>query len=229
LDKKKSPKAAKFGSILRIESALAGAREGLSFNELKRATGLHQDTLTIRLHELGKHISKRGRRYIITGDGCKDLDQRELLRLISAAAGLCVVGGAEGKGSSLDLAEDAILKSSSGYAFPAVSPAAVQGAMIVAHKYFMLHHLSHMIRNGKIDGKKLASGMLTPEFMTSIKKGMSRTLPTKLVLSFTIDRSELINHLREEYVRELLRVADVEDETHIESKGTRYLDSYRGV
>jgi ferritin-like protein len=101
--------------------------------------------------------------------------------------------------------------------------------MIVAHKYFMLHHLAVMIRNGKIDGKELASGMLTPEFMTSIRKAMARTLPTKLVLSFTIDRSELINHLQEEYVKELLRVARVEDETHIENKGTRYLDSYRGV
>lgn len=213
---------AKKESILRIEQALSQNPNGLRFGEVKRLTGLHQDTVTIRLNALrdeGK-VVQEGKFYRLSREGGDDLDRLELLALITASPGLTVVQ----KGESPDAAENSIRKSSTGYGFPAVPPGSLQGVMIVAQKYWMIHQLSYLTRNGLINGRDLVAN---PSKNVQKLKRALKTLPKKQVLAFTFDTKKLIEGLQGDYIIELLRVATIEDSTHIENEQTQFINTYR--
>jgi len=219
--RKQSVPEAKRESIRKIESALLRAREGLRFAELRERTGLHQSTLTLRLQALlreGKVVMS-GKRYELSQGGSEDLDRRGLLSLMESMSGLTVVKG----GEALDPAEHLIRKFSVGYAFPGFTPGSVQGVMVVAHKFFMLHVLSFLIRKGLIDGKKLKSA--PSECVQPLREAMKH-LPRTQILAFSFNLRELAKELGNEYLAELIRVAKAESSTHIENPGTRFIDSW---
>jgi len=221
---KQTTRDAKLESIRRIEKALSQAPDGLRFGELRAQTGLHQDTLTTRLNALVKErkLQKIDRRYKLLEPGMDDLDRLQLLNLIETCSGLCVVK----EGSAPDAAEDLIRKATVGYSFPGISPGALQGVMVVAHKYLMLHILGDLIRRGWINGPSLLDK--PAENVELMRQGLNRSLPRKQVLAFTFDIHQITEHLQAKYLQELLRVASAEDHAHIENELTQYIKSYRG-
>ena len=132
------------------------------------------------------------------------------------------------EGQSLDSAETLILQSSVGYAIPGVSPGSLHGVMVVAAKYWLLHALGYLIRLGLIDGKELVENV--PKVCDNLKSALRKRkdLPSKQVLAFTIDYDKLAEGLREEFIHELLRVAEIEGSEHMESPTTDFIKSYTG-
>jgi hypothetical protein len=220
---KQSAREAKNDSITRIESALAEVPNGLRFGELKEKTRLHQDTLSIRLKKLitEEKVLKIEASYKLSEDGVKELGKLQLLDLIARSPGLSLAHD----GAALEPAETLIRKSTAGYAFPGITLGSLQAAMSLTHKYFMLHLLEYLIRNRLIDGRRLVAN--PSAIIEDLKRALLGTLPEKQVLAFTLDRKTLVDCLQEEYIRELLRVARVEDSNHIENSGTCFIDSYQ--
>jgi len=220
---KETAREAKLESVRRIEEALSQARAGLRFGDLKEQTGLHQDTLTIRLNALLKErkLQKVDRKYNLVEPGLEDLDRLQLLDLIESFPGLSVAK----EGSALDAAEDLIRKTTAGYSFPSISPSTLQGVMVVVHKYLMLHILGDLIRRGWIDGPSLV--VKPTENVERLRRALKRYSPPKQVLAFTFDVHQISEHLGDEYVHELLRIADTEDHVHIESELSQFIKSYR--
>jgi hypothetical protein len=196
----------------------------LRFKELKKLTGLHQDTLTIRLDDLVEQeiIKHPGKLYKISSRGEDDLFRRELLSQIESAGSLVAVGGLDDASAYLD--EDVILKSTLAYAFPAISPGVVGSLRRILHKFWMLHLMTNLASHGRIDPRCLTGERPLENIVDELKSSMRGT---KLVLGFTIDQSELKKRLNLEYVQEILRLAKVEDSNHLETKHPDYLKAFQ--
>ena len=224
--KGQDPFEAKSDSVQRIVSALAQNPEGLKFKDLKRITGLHQDTLTNRLPDLKKMriIEQEGKLYKLSSSGFEDSDKRNLVELISSAPSMTMIGGSSLRGTSQHLDEAVILGSSSAFVFPGISPSVLSGIRNVVHKYWMLHQISILARTFAIDPLNLTGEKPLADLVEQVKGALGRE---QLVLAFTVDQEQLIKNLNKEYVEEVLRVGTVEDGEHIESRGTRFFDAFR--
>jgi len=223
---RQDPYEAKGDSIKRIETALKDNPGGLKFKQLKQLTKLHQDTLSIRLESLvdAGRVKHPGKFYKLSTDGEDDLSRRYLVsKMTDSATGMVVVG--ETDNSSLFPDEDVILNSTVGYAFPAISPGVVGDLRRILHKYWMLHLITNLASQNKIDPRLLTRERpmekLVDELKTSLTGG-------ELVLAFIIDQAELKKRLNLEYVQEIIRLAKVEDASHLETKGSSFLEAFRG-
>jgi hypothetical protein len=196
----------------------------LRFKELKKLTGLHQDTLTIRLDDLVEQeiIKHPGKLYKILSRGEDDLFRRELISQIESAGSLVTVGGPDD--ASLYVDEDVILKSTLGYAFPAISPSVVGSLRRILHKYWMLHLLTNLASHGKIDPRSLTGERPLENVVNELKASIG---VAKLVLVFTIDQAELRKRLNLEYVQEIVRLAKIEDTNHLETKHSEYVKAFQ--
>lgn len=221
---KQDPYEAKDDSVRRILVVLMTKPDGFRFKELKKLTGLHQDTLTIRLNDLVEQeiIKHPGKFYKISSKGEKDLFKRELVGLIESAGTLVSVGGPDD--ASLYLDEDVILKSTLGYAFPAISAGVVGSLRRILHKYWMLHLVTNLASHGKIDPQCLTGDKPLENVVNELKASVAGT---KLVLAFTIDQAELRKRLNLEYVQEIVRLAKVEDRNHLETKQPEYMKAFQ--
>jgi hypothetical protein len=214
-----TPSEAKDESERRIFSCLVQEREGARFGELKSSTGLHQDTLSVRLKELRRRKLVRwvDKRYRISEEGAEDLDRLNLIELISSAQSYAIVG--DSADASMYPDDDAILRSSRGFAFPGISPGTLAGIKKVVHKYWMLHLLATLSRNHEIDPRCFTG---EKPLGLAIEQIQSRLISPKQVLVFTIDPSELRKHVTPDYLKEILRIGKIEDEHRIESRDSRF-------
>jgi DNA-binding Lrp family transcriptional regulator len=221
---KQDPFEAKADSVRRILAALKKKPDGLRFKELKELTRLHQDTLTIRLDDLVEQeiIKHPGRLYKISSRGEDDLCRRELIGQIESARSFMCVGGPDDVSPYVD--EDVILKSTLGYAFPAISASVVGSLRRILQKYWMLHLMTNLASDGKIDARYLTSEKPLENMVDELKSSMTAT---KLVLAFTIDQSELKKRLNLEYVQEIIRLARIEDSNHLETKHPEYMQAFQ--
>ena len=209
------PIQAKADSVIRIESALQANRGGLRFEALKRQTGLHQDTLAIRLPELtgtGK-VRKEERYYLLSKKGIEDLDKLLLLEAIAACSGLAM----SLQGTSPKPSEDVILRSSLGFAFPGLPPDSLRAIKTIVHKYWMLHLIKFMINNEMIEARALTPENIDLDTVKILSGALKQHMPREQILAFRINRDELAARVNVEYVKELARVARVEAVNHIES------------
>jgi DNA-binding Lrp family transcriptional regulator len=220
---RQDPYEAKDDSIRRILTALELNPEGLRFKELKKITKLHQDTLSVRLEELvdDEVVKHPGKLYKISPRGEDDLSRRELINHIESA-GFVVVGGPDDISPYTD--EEIIMKSTVGYAFPAISPSVVGALRRVLHKYWVLHLVTSLAANGKIDPRCLTGERPLENMLNDLKSAMTET---KLVLGFMIDKRELKQRLNIEYMQEIVRLAKVEDNNHVEIKDPEYMKAFR--
>jgi hypothetical protein len=134
-----------------IEQALTDNPQGMRFTKIKQATGLHQDTLAIRLKELVRkgNLQKSGRIYKISRSGTKDLYNRWLIRSISSSPSHVVVGGPDA--GSIYPEDIVILRSTIGFAYLRVHPTLMGDLRMFVHKYWMLHQLAIVARKYSID------------------------------------------------------------------------------
>ena len=225
---RQDPYEAKDDSIRRILGALRENPNGLPFKELKRNTKLHQDTLTVRLNDLVEQeiIKHPGKLYKISSRGSDDLSRRELVDQITSSESFVVVGGGwENNAGSLYPDEDVVMKSTVGYAFPArISPGVVGSLKRILQKYWMLHLMTTLASNYKIDPRCLTGEQPLEKLVDELKSSLAGT---KLVLAFTVDQAELKNRLNLEYVQEIVRLAKVEDREHLETKHAGYMDAFQ--
>ena len=218
------PYEAKDDSVQRILAALKSNPDGLRFKQLKTVTKLHQDTLTIRLRELVEDgvVIHSGKLYKISSTGEDDLSRRQFINQIDSTGGMVVVGGRDD--SSLFRDEDVILKSTVGYAFPAISPGVVGSVRRVLHKYWMLHVMTNLASQHKIDPRCLTGEKPLEDMVDELRSSLTKG---KLVLAFLIDQAELKERLNLEYVQEILRLAKVEDDNRIETKNSEFMKTYQ--
>jgi hypothetical protein len=218
---RQDPIQAKADSIIRIESALQANPRGLRFQELKRHTRLHQDTLAIRLPELTDtgQVRKEGRYYLLSENGFEDLDKLRLLEAIAACSGFSM----SGPGMSLTPSEDVILRSSLGFAFPGIPPDSLRAIMTIVHKYWMLQLIRFMINNRMIEACRLTPDSIDLDTVKIVSEALKHHMPKEQILAFRINRDELAARINVEYLRELLRIAGVEAANQIEGEATRLL------
>ena len=221
---RQDPYEAKDDSVQRILTALKEYPDGLHFEQLKKITKLHQDTLTVRLKELVDDgvVMHTNKLYKISPDGEDDLSRRRLIRQIDSTGGMVVVGG--DSNLSLYPDEDVILNSTVGYAFPAISPGVVGALRRVLHKYWMLHLMTNLASHHKIDPRCLTGEKPVEKMIKELK---SMVTGEKLVLAFIIDQRELKKRLNREYVQEIVRLAKVEDINHIETKNSEFVETFQ--
>lgn len=207
---KETPARAKRESILSILNALNDQREGLPFNALKVRTKLHQDTLSIRSQDLISQglveYDKVRRLYKISKKGEEDRYRRWLLELIEKGETYAVAGGPGG--GALDPAADLITKSTIGYAFPTINVASIGNITNLVHKYYALRMLYWLAHNHTIDPRCLTGERPLEELVNQLKQAVK---PKQQVLAFVIDHKEIVKNLNIDYLKEILRVAEVED------------------
>jgi DNA-binding Lrp family transcriptional regulator len=223
---RQDPYHAKEDTIRRILSALRENPSGLRFKKLKELTKLHQDTLTVRLNELVEReiVKHPGKFYKISSHGSDDLSRRELVDQISSSGSFVVVGGWDEKVSSIYPDENVVMKSTVGYAFPAISPGVVGSLKRVLHKYWMLHLITNLASHHKVDPRCLIGEKPLANLVDELKSSLTGT---KLALAFTIDQTELKERINLEYVQEIVRLAKVEDSSHIETKEPAYMKVFQ--
>jgi hypothetical protein len=209
---------------MRIERALADNPAGLRFTDLKLIAKLHQDTLSNRLEELARlgRIRRVDRVYRISKAGTEDLHRKYLIKQIAAPTSCVVVGGIEA--GSIHRDETPILRSTMGFAFPAFSPSIVGELKKVVHKYWMLHALAYLARKKFIDPKCLI-GDKPPKVLIDSLKGVLKD--SKQTFAFIIDQKELKRNLNPAYIKEILRLAQIEDSSHIENKDSKFMEAFQ--
>ncbi len=134
-----------------------------------------------------------------------------------------VVGGRDD--SSLYRDEDVILKSTVGYAFPAITPGVVGSLRRVLHKYWMLHLMTNLASQHKIDPRCLTGEKPLEDMVDELRSSLAKE---KFIMAFLIDQAELKEKLNLEYVQEILRLAKVEDANHVETKNSEFIKTYQG-
>lgn len=214
---KQKPKEAKIDSIHRIQKALLARKEGLRFNEIKEHTGLHQTTLSKRLKELllyGYVEFDPIKRLYSIGDKARydDLETRELLRLIKESVGRLVVGGPHS--GSIYPDEDLVAKSLISYAFPGLQIGIPGDIGRIVHKYLVLRIIRSLARSYKIDPRCLTGEKPIEHLISELKKELPLR---KQVLAFIVDFEEVRKALNVEYIKEVLRIATIEDDQGIVS------------
>lgn len=222
---RQTPGEAKKHSETKILSVLENSG-GLRFSQLKELTGLHQDTLSNRLPDLisGGHIeyNRIGRLYRISEGGRNNLFKRELIELVEESEGSVATGGP--KSSSSLPAEDVVLKSTVGYAFPAVYAGIPGGIKNVVHKYFVLHLLHWLVRKHRVDPRSLIGGKPLEGLVNELRKNLKER---KQVLAFVVDLGEVAKRLNTDYLREILRLARIEDASKIMDTSSRFMETFK--
>jgi hypothetical protein len=214
-----SPAEAKRDSLKAILRALQDKNDGVRFKEIKSETGFHQSTVSARLKDLIKSGSVEydpiNKVYRISSDGLNDLESRELLEVINNSSQMIL--GSKG-GGSVYLDEDLIIKSSVAFSYPAIKLTSLGYLKRIIHKYFMLYYIHDLARNHLIDARFLTGDKPLGGLVESLREKM---VDKKQVLAFKLDLGKVSEHLSLEYLREVLRVASVEDETGVQSPHTR--------
>ena len=222
------PEEAKRDSLKAILRALQGKNDGVRFNDIKSETGFHQSTVSARLKDLINSGSVEydpiNKVYRILNEGLNDLESRELLEVMNNSSQMIL--GSKG-GGAFYLDEDLIIKSSVAFSYPAIKPSSLGYLKRIIHKYFMLHYIHDLARKNLIDarfltGDKPLSGLIEPlkEIITDKKQ----------VLAFKLDLGKVSDYLSLDYIKEVVRVAGVEDEYCVQSPhtgGSGYFDRWR--
>ena len=222
------PEEAKRDSLKAILRALQGKNDGVRFNDIKSETGFHQSTVSARLKDLiisgSVEYDPINRVYRISNEGLNDLESRELLEVMNNSSQMIL--GSKG-GESVYLDNDLIIKSSVAYSYPAIKPTSLGYLKRIIHKYFMLYYIHDLARNHLVDarfltGEKPLSGLVEPL--------REKIVDTKQVLAFKLDLGKVSEQLSLDYLREVVRVAGVEDEHSVQSphiRGLEYFDLWR--
>ena len=140
---------AKRDSESRILKALASHPNGLTFTELKKSTGLHQDTLTNRLDDLVGLglVKKAGRLYLISQTGFLERDKQELLRYIDKTRSYVVSLGRGAEASPKLPIKHVVYPSITAYAFPAVPNPFLKDLAIAFHSQFFYLLVNSLIED----------------------------------------------------------------------------------
>ena len=218
---------AKRESVLKILNKLHKSRDGLRFSELKEKTKLHQDTLSKRLKELVSLGSVQHdiitKKYSLSEEGWKDKYTKWLLELIEKATNRVVTGGPEG--SSAYPADNLIIKSTIGSAFPSINVSSVIDITKVVHKYYMIHTLYWLARNYQIDPRYLIGEKPLEGLVEELKNVVK---PRKQVLAFVIDHEAILENLNADYLKEIIRIATIEDKSGIERRRqSNYMSTFQ--
>lgn len=211
----KSPEEAKTDSLRAILKLLQEKTVGKRFGELKNETGFHQSTLSARLKEL---ISKElvwydpiKRVYRISESGLVDLETRELIEIIERSSRLILrsIGG-----TSAYPDDDLIIKTSVAYSYPAIKASSLEYLKRIIHKYFVLHSIHDLARNHLVDARLLTGQKPLSGLVDQLRKNLE---DKKQVLAFTIDLGKISELMNIDYLKEVVRIASVEDEYGIQS------------
>jgi len=212
---KKTPDEAKTDSLRAILKSLQEKTVGKRFGELKNETGFHQSTLSARLKEL---ISKGlvwydpiKRVYRISESGQVDLETRELIEIIERSSRL-ILGSIGGASAYPD--DDLIIKTSVAYSYPAIKASSVGYLKRIIHKYFVLHLIHGLARNHLVDARLLTGQKPLSGLVDQLRKNLE---DKKQVLAFTIDLGKISELMNMDYLKEVVRIAGVEDEHGIQS------------
>ena len=212
---RKTPEEAKTDSLKAILKSLQEKKVGKRFGEIKGETGFHQSTLSARLNEL---ISKGfvsydsiKRVYRISESGHRDLETRELIEIIENSSHLILssIGG-----ESMYPDEDLIIKTSIAYSYPAIKASRLGYLKRIIHKYFMLHAIHDLARNHLVDARLLTGEKPLSGLVEQLRKNLE---DKKQVLAFTIDLGKISELMNMDYLKEVVRIAGVEDEHRIQS------------
>ena len=219
----KTSEQAKEDTLTAILKALHGKREGKRFSEVKSETGFHQSTLSLRLKELiseGRVEHDPIKRvYRISERGLDDLETRELIDIIEKSSRLIL--GSKG-GASAYPDDDLIIKTSVAYSYPAIRASSLGYLKRIVHKYFMLQLIHELARNHIIDAGFLIGDKPLDVLVEQLRKSLEEK---KQVLAFTLDLKKVSELMNVGYLKEVVRVAGVEDEHRIQSthhKSTGY-------
>jgi len=212
---KKTPEEAKTDSLRAILKSLQEKTVGKRFGELKNETGFHQSTLSARLKEL---ISKGlvgydpiKRVYRISESGQVDLETRELIEIIERSSRL-ILGSIGGASAYPD--DDLIIKTSVAYSYPAIKASSLGYLKRIIHKYFVLHLIHGLARNHLVDARLLTGQKPLSGLVDQLRKNLE---DKKQVLAFTIDLGKISELMNMDYLKEVVRIAGVEDEHGIQS------------
>jgi len=222
---KQTPKEAKTESNWRILETLKNHKEGLIFTALKKKTKLHQDTISNRLKDLissgnVKH-DRLNRLYLISEKGKEERDRLWLLDLMEKEKNYAVVG--DPGGASVYPAEDLIMKSTMCYAFPTINVVSMLRIKNLVHKYYVLHMLYWLARDYRIDPRCLTGESPIDQLANNLKQ-VIKSKPQ--ILAFVIDNEEVVKDLNTDYLKEILRIAEVEDKSNIEERALRGKPTY---
>ena len=184
---------AKRDSESRILKALASHPNGLTFTELKKSTGLHQDTLTNRLDELvGLGLVKKvDRLYLISQTGFLERDKQELLRYIDKTGSYTVSLGRGAEASPKLPIEHVVYPSLTAYAFPAVPNPFLKDLAIAFHQQFFSLLVPSLIEVKALENPK--------RFSKQLKEALRSTSFDRphFVFAFRVDLKILLERLSE--------------------------------
>jgi len=202
--KSQTPSEAKWESHRRILGALEEEPEGLRFTALKGKTKLHQDTLSNRLNGLissgDLEYDKLKRLYSISEKGRGQIFRFRLLKLIEKDDSYLVIGGPGG--ASVDQAENPVLRSTIGYAFPAINTSSMVYIKNLVHKYYVLHMLYWLVQSHKTDPRSQTKQRTLEQLENELKQISSR----EQILAFLIDHEQIAMNLNADYLKEILRM-----------------------
>ncbi len=204
-----TPHVAKLESEKRILDALEKAGpEGLRFNELRRETRLHQDTLTERLRSLRRQRKaaqdERGR-YVIMKLGLEDLALSNLQFLIDELGpSQATIGGPGSDSTHAD--ERAIMRSSIFYAIPPLPIDWLEMLRRAIHEEYAALKLNDVC---KILNLSLADILAGPRREEILKRLRTKSFRGKQILACVIDHDLLARELTTDYLERIVQVAAV--------------------
>ena len=211
----KKPEEAKKDTIKAILRALYSKPEGMRFKELKKITGFHQSTLSARTKDLiiSQHIEHDpiNRVYRISQTGQQDLETRELLEVIEKSSRMIL--GSKGA-ASIYPDEDLIIKTSVAYSYPAIKASTLGHLKRIIHKYYMLHLVNDLAKNHRIDPRLLTGEKPLSELIEGLRE---KLVEGNQVIALSIDLGKVSELLNLDYLKEIQRIAKIEDEHGLQS------------
>ncbi len=206
---RETPHAARLKSEKLILEALEKAGpDGLRFNELRKETGLHQDTLTERLHSMRRERKVAQNpygRYVIMKLGLEDLALANLVFLIDELGpSHGAIGGPESGSVRAD--ERALMRSSVFYAIP---PLPLDWLVILRRAIHEAYAALKLLSVCKVLDISLSEILTGPHQVEVLERLKTRSLRGKQILACVIDSDVLRDDLSVVYLRRIARVAAV--------------------
>jgi hypothetical protein len=190
----------------RILDALRENMDGLRFKELKKTTGLHQDTLTKRLQSLMeeakviKSIVKN--RYVIGPLGLREAYALQILHQMLAEKdkGFDVYGGPGSE--SLDPLEDVMIRNTTLFASPGKGVSTLAHLIRVVPESLLFAAMEWMLEKNNV---KFDEETHEKELAQTLSKLQSREESPVQVLAFSINLKDLVANITPDMARRILR------------------------
>lgn len=203
---RQTPYMARMDSEQRILDALRENMDGLRFNELKKTTGLHQDTLTKRLESLmkeGKVVKSMVKsKYLIGALGIREATALGIIRrmLEEKDRGFDVYGG-PGSGS-LDPLTDLMIRNTTLFASPGRGVSSLSYLIKVVPESLLFAAMEWISEKKNVRCPERMSDKKLKEVLSELK---SREESPVQILAFSIDLKDIVENVTPDVARRILR------------------------